>query len=301
MNFEIWGLSGTLVTERDDQRAFAEKRLWHWLSEIDVACNRFRDDSDISRLNASHGDRAGVSVGPIFERALDASLDAFEATGGLCDPTVLPALLSLGYDVDYDELVTRADTPLGAQKESVGLAAIIIDRGRHRVALQRDCQLDLGATAKALAADLVADDVAPSGGVVVEIGGDVAVRGAGPHGPWAIAISDTLRVTGREPRVGLSSGGLATSSITQRTWIAGGQRVNHIIDPRTGRWAQGPFATASVSATSCVLANAMATASLLWGDDAPYYVAQARCAARLVDLDGDVHYVGGWPADEVRA
>jgi FAD:protein FMN transferase len=300
MNFEIWGLSGTLATECDDHRAFAEKRLWHWLSEIDVACNRFRDDSDISRLNASRGDPAGVQVGPTFERALGASLDAYSATEGLCDPTVLPALLALGYDVDYDEL-TRRDSLLGDQRPSTGPGAIAIDRERHRVALGPDCQLDLGATAKALAADLVADDVAQMCGVVVEIGGDVAVRGAGPDGPWAIAISDKLHHTGHEPRVGLSSGGLATSSITQRTWIAGGQRVNHIVDPRSGRWAEGPYATASVSATSCVLANALATASLLWGDDAAYHVAQARCAARLVDLGGNVHYVGGWPADEVCA
>jgi FAD:protein FMN transferase len=301
MKFEIWGLSGTLVTECDDHRAFAEKRLWHWLSEIDIACNRFRDDSDISRLNASSGDPSGVQVGPIFERALDASLDAYAATEGLCDPTVLPALLALGYDVDYSELVTRVDSPLGDIKATAGPTAIAVDRERHRVALGADCQLDLGATAKALAADLVADDVAQMCGVVVEIGGDVAVRGAGPDGPWAIAISDTLHHTGHEPRVGLSSGGLATSSITQRTWIAGGQRVNHIIDPRSGQWAKGPYATASVSATSCVLANALATASLLWGDDAAYHVAQAGCAARLVDLDGNVHYVGGWPADEMSA
>jgi FAD:protein FMN transferase len=290
-------MSGTLATERDDQRAFAEQRLWHWLQEIDQSCNRFHADSELSRLNA----RGEATISATFERALQAGLYAYEVTGGLCDPTVLPALMVLGYDVDYEELLTREGAgvifPVETPVPSVGLPGISLDVASHRVTLAQGCQVDLGASAKALAADLIAEDVARSGGVLVEIGGDVAMRGEGPHGSWAIGVSDILEITGNEPRVTLTNGGVATSSIAARTWHVEGRSLHHIVDPRTGTCAGGPYVTATVSAESCVRANAFAIAALLWGEDAGYYVAQGGCAGRLVRVDGSVDFVGGWPED----
>jgi thiamine biosynthesis lipoprotein len=250
-------------------------------------------------VNARAGDT--VKIGATLELALSAALLARDATEGLCDPSVLPALLALGYDVDYDELKSRDDTTLAEPEKGSGPGAFTVDRMQHTVTLAPGCQLDLGASAKALAADMVANDVAPSGGVVVEIGGDVAVRGHGPQGLWAIGLSDSLEIHGNEPRVAIHDGGIATSSTTTRTWRASGQLVNHIVDPRTGSCAVGPYATATVSASSCVLANAYATASLLWGEDAAYHVAQAGFSGRFVRHDGSVEYVGGWPADEASA
>lgn len=216
--FRVWGLSGTLATQYPEQMRLAEERLWERLNEIDRACSRFRSDSELTRLN----ERAGqtVTISPLLERVLQAALWARDATGGLCDPTVLPALLALGYDVDYDELRCRDDIER-RPPPSLGGAAIDLDLNEHTVTTSSNAQLDLGASAKALAADLVADDVAPTGGVVVEVGGDVAVRGSGPDGLWAIGVSDSLRLTGREPRVAIERGGIATSSLTTRTWRAG--------------------------------------------------------------------------------
>jgi thiamine biosynthesis lipoprotein len=207
-------------------------------------------------------------------------------------------LLALGYDRDFDELV--ADTSILGHDAvpSMGPAAIHLDLERHTVSLDPPCQLDLGASAKALAVDLIADEIAPTGGVVVELGGDVAIRGQGPQGPWAISVSDALELSGNEPRVTLRHGGIATSSTTARSWRVGGHVVNHIVDPRTGGCARGPYTAATVSASDCVLANAFATAALLWDEDASYHIAQAGWSARLVRRDGSVEYVGGWPEDE---
>ena len=83
-------------------------------------------------------------------------------------------------------------------------------------------------------------------------------------------------------------------------WRVGQRTANHIIDPRTGRCASGTYATATVSASDCVTANAFATAALLWDEDATYHIAQAGWSARLVRSDGSLEFVGGWPDDEVR-
>jgi FAD:protein FMN transferase len=298
MRFLTWGLSGTLATERDADLGFATERLWSWIDAIDAACNRFRADSEVSRLNARAGERVAVS-GTLW-RALVAARRSSEMTGGLCDATVLPALVALGYDRDYDE-IARAEVPPSAPVPAAGMAAVALDESARTATLAPGVGLDLGASAKALLADLVAADVAArGGGVVVEVGGDVAVRGRGPDGPWAVGVSDTLEITGREPRVSVE-GGLATSSLAVRTWRAAGRVANHIVDPRTGLCADGPYATATVSAADCVTANAFATAALLWGEDAAFHVAQAGWSARLVRRGGEVEYVGGWPADQAGA
>jgi thiamine biosynthesis lipoprotein len=297
MNFEIWGLSGSLATEHERQMDDATKRLWYWLDAFDAACNRFRYDSELSRLNESHG--ATMSVSATLALAIAAALRAADATGDMVDPTVLPALLALGYDRDFDELANGESNLEQVAVPAMGPSAIHLDLAEHTVTLDWPCQLDLGASAKALVVDLIADDVAESGGVVVELGGDVAVRGEGPQGPWAIAVSDGLLLDGSEPRISLTHGGVATSSTAVRTWRVGERTVNHIVDPRTGRCARGLYTTASVSASDCVLANAFATAALLWNEDASYHIAQAGWSARLVRRDGTLEFVGGWPDDEV--
>jgi len=297
MKFHVWGMSGTLVTEKEESHDFATRQLSHWLDTIDASCSRFRDDSELSRLNA----RGEAIVSATFERALVTAVESWHATQGLCDPTVLPALLALGYDSDFADVVRRQDFARRPIARSPGPTAISIDETSHFVSLAPGCQLDLGASAKALAVDLIADDVAERGGVLVEIGGDVAVRGRGPNGAWSIGISDDLVISGHEPRVSLTNAGVATSSTTTRAWRAGGQRVHHIIDPRSGAPAGGLYVTATVAAETCRRANAFATAALIWGEDAPYHLAQAGCVARLVRADGVVEYIGGWPIDEVAA
>ncbi len=297
MKFEMWGLSGTLATEHEHQMDGATQRLWHWLDAFDTTCNRFRDDSELSRLNEGHG--VTTTISPTLELALEAALRAARVTGNLIDPTVLPALLALGYDRDFDELVDDDAIPQRTAVPATGPSSIHLNVIEHSVSLDPPCQLDLGASAKALVVDLIADDVAESGGVVVELGGDVAVRGEGPDGPWVIAVSDSLVLDGLEPRVSFRHGGIATSSSTTRTWRSGGRTVNHVVDPPHRECANGLYATATVSASDCVLANAFATAALLWDDEASYHIAQAGWSARLVRRDGGVEFVGGWPDDAV--
>jgi thiamine biosynthesis lipoprotein len=297
--FETWGMTGVLALENPRNEDVAMERLQFWIKAFDESCNRFRQDSEISMLNHSNG--TPIDVSSTFEKALHSALYASAVTDGLCDPTILSALINLGYDRDFDEMAGRSRGVVEAPKSAPGVSAIHFDADRHVVRLSDAAQLDLGASAKALVADLVANEFAPQGGVLVEIGGDVAVRGQGPDGPWVIGLSDSLDIKGNEPRVAFSNGGIATSSTKVRHWQAGDRVVNHIVDPRTGDCALGMYATVSVAAKDCVTANAFATASLLWDEEAGYHIAQAGWAGRLIRHDGVIEYVGGWPQEEVAA
>jgi thiamine biosynthesis lipoprotein len=299
VKFDVWGLSGTLVTEHDADLEFATTRLWHWLDQIDAACNRFRADSEISKINNSDG--ATMRVSDVFAQCLNAALQSAVWTDGLCDPTVLNALLAVGYDRDYAQVLRGPEVVPSPTIPTPGIDAIHFDPSTNELTLSAPCRLDLGASAKALACDLVVNDVMERVGVLVEIGGDVALRGAGKDGPWVVGVADTNQITGSEPRVAPAPGGVATSSTQLRTWPSATGICNHIIDPRTGTCATGPYTHATVSAPSCVMANAFATAALLWGEDAGFHLAQSGLNARLVRHDRTVEFIGGWPEDSSDA
>jgi thiamine biosynthesis lipoprotein len=71
--------------------------------------------------------------------------------------------------------------------------------------------------------------------------------------------------------------------------------LHHIVDPRTGLPAGGPWRTASVAAATCADANAAATAAIVARERAEAWLVAAGVPARLVGHDGEVRYLGGWP------
>jgi thiamine biosynthesis lipoprotein len=168
-----------------------------------------------------------------------------------------------------------------------------------QVTVPADITLDLGATAKALAADRACTQAhrAAGGGVLVSLGGDIATAGEPPAGGWTIHVTDDHRDGPRAPgqTVSIQSGGLATSSIATRRWRHAGRSMHHILDPRSALPVQGPWRTVSVAAETCADANIGATAAMVLGDDAPAWLARHALPARLVALDGTVHSQGGWP------
>ena len=158
--------------------------------------------------------------------------------------------------------------------------------------------LDLGATAKAAVADGAAEAIAADlgCGVLVELGGDVAVRGEAPpaDGPsgWASRSAPRLRA---EPTVAIHDGGVATSSTTARTWRRGAGTAHHVVDPRTGEVAEPVWRAVSVAAATCLDANTASTAAIVLGTDAPAWLAERGLPARLVGADGQEFTVAGWP------
>jgi thiamine biosynthesis lipoprotein len=164
--------------------------------------------------------------------------------------------------------------------------------------------LDVGATAKALATDRAAGRIAAAldCGVLVGLGGDIAVAGPVPPGGWRVLVADDH--TQSDPASGqgvtINSGGLATSGTARRRWQRGGRVVHHIVDPRTGVPATG-WRTVTVAAGTCVDANTASTAAVVLGAAAPAWLAERRLPARLVADDGTVCPVAGWPADGAGA
>jgi len=305
-----WSALGSSVVLRltDDAVAARARELTeHELAAIDRACSRFRADSELSRVNA----RAGrwVEVGALLIGALEVALRAAETTAGDVDATVGSALILAGYDRDFS-LISGPAAVLSAAREEPpptvyarelsDWRAVELDRGRGRVRVPRGICLDLGATAKAWAADRCAaainDDLGC--GVLVSLGGDIATAGRASSGGWRIRVTDDHRAGPGAPgqTVSVLSGGLATSSITTRAWTRAGTTMHHIIDPRRAAPVRGPWRTASVAAADCTDANVASTAALVRGAGAERWLSGLGLPARLVAHDGAARELAGWPA-----
>jgi thiamine biosynthesis lipoprotein len=299
VSFPALGTTAVLVVADGAALPRAEQILRDELAAIDLACSRFRPDSELSRANAAPGREFTVSA--LFAEALDTALRAAELTGGVVDPTVGPALTSLGYDRTFASLRPEQVEP-AVPVPATGWRAVGWDPSRRRLRLPAGTGLDLGATAKALAADRSADRIAHAVGcgVLVSLGGDLATAGSAPQGGWQVAIADDHAAPAADgPVVAVHGGGLATSGTTVRTWRRGGRSVHHIVDPGTGNTAPEVWRTVSVAAATCVDANTAATAAVVLGETAPAWLRERALPARLVRVDGSVVTTCGWPEDSV--
>jgi thiamine biosynthesis lipoprotein ApbE len=303
-----WPALGTqvrLVVTDPDQLAEGCQLLEADLADVDMACSRFRADSELVAVNTAAPGRAdGVPISPLLAEAIAVALRAARQTSGAVDPTVGAAMAAAGYDRDF-ALVRQSGPRLRLTVRQVpGWRHVRLDGRSRTVSLPAGAQLDLGATAKAWAADRSAGRLAEQlgCGVLVSLGGDIAVAGPPPPDGWRIRVQD---ITGRpeDPPAGpaavvsIRAGGLATSSTAARRWRRGGDVIHHILDPRTGLPAAPVWRTVSVAALSCAEANTASTAAIIQGRSAIGWLTAQRLPARLVGPDSAITTVAGWPPD----
>jgi len=299
VSFPALGTTAVVLTADVDDIDAAVVAVTAELAAVDAACSRFRSDSELALLNAAGG--AAIAVSPVLLEALDVAVRAARLTDGLVDPTVGTAMRVLGYDRNFADVAAtgpRVQVTLGPV---AGWRTIVIDRAAGTARVAAGVSLDLGATAKAWCADRAATAAAAcSSGVLVSLGGDVAVAGAPPEGGWRVRVADRHDAKDDAPgqTVAITSGGLATSGTAARRWRRGGRDLHHIVDPTTGHCAASPWRTVSVAAGSCVDANTASTAAIILGERAPEWLEVRGLPARLVAGNGSVVRTAGWPADE---
>ena len=299
ITFPALGTTATLLVTAPHVLPDAEAVLRAELAAIDRTCSRFRPDSELSRVNLSAGTR--VTVSAPFAEALQVALRAAQLTDGAVDPTVGSAVIALGYDRTFASLRPDDARSLPVARPAPGWQRIRWNPRTRQLRLPPHTRLDLGATAKALSADRAARSAASvtGCGVLVSLGGDVAVAGPAPQGGWRIALADdhARPATEQGPAVAMTGGALATSGIRVRTWRRGGRTLHHIVDPATGECADPVWRTVTVAAATCVDANTASTAAIVLGDRAVDWLLGAGLPARLTGLDGRVVRLAGWPPD----
>jgi thiamine biosynthesis lipoprotein len=298
-----WRALGTtvvVIASEPRELTAAASTVRRVIDEIDRACSRFREDSELCRLNAAGG--SPMRVSRLFVRATRCALRAARLTDGDLDPTIGSSLRAAGYDRDFATLAGGGPVRF---RRAGGWRCIELDDAHSTVRLPAGVELDYGATAKALAADVAAAAAAADlrGGVLVSIGGDIATAGTPPPDGWSVRVAEDHASSVEAPgqTVTLRTGGLATSSTTVRRWQRGETELHHILDPATGLPVSEHWRTVSVAAACCVDANVASTAAIIRGERAPRWLESLGLPSRLVGLDGTITLAAGWPEGECSA
>lgn len=290
------GTTVSVVVTNRHQLDDVVARVMVAIDALDRAASRFRDDSDLSQANAVAG--SPVRVGPVLRDAVRACLQMASATRGLVDPSVGRELEAAGYDRTFAELPERSGCLVARDPSTRPTwrdVELVSDAAGGWLTVPRGAHLDLGAVAKAWLADVVSVEASArsQGGVLVDLGGDIAVAGEPPEGGWVIALPVGADA---QSAVSISSGGVATSAQDVRRWMTRDGSAHHIIDPRTGVPADSPWRAVTVHAATATEANAASTAAIVLAEAAPAWLDAHRLAARLVPLDGTSPVlVGAWP------
>lgn len=299
-SFDAIGTRASVLVQDPSKADTAETILRQEIAAIDMACSRFRPDSELQMVHDNAGHT--VRIGPLLFEALEVALTVAERTHGAVDPTVGNAIARLGYDRDFSLLAVAPPAPPGALGAVAGYQHVQLNRQQRTVRIPRGVRLDLGSSAKALVADRAAARVAAvvGSGVLICIGGDVAVAGPAPTGGWAIGIAERSATPADavDQVVAIDHGGLASSAPAVRTWTAGDREVHHLINPATGDCVEAYWSLVSAFGPSCVEANAMTTAAMVWGRSAPEHLMGCALPMRLVRHDGRrVWSLNGWPEE----
>ncbi len=290
-DWQLWSTTGRLVVSDASTLPEAIALIESELAHIEQACSRFRPDSELMTL--TRDSQGATELSPLLAELMAAALRAARESDGAVDPTLGSVMAGLGYDRDITAVRVGGSGPVVVRRPHVGWRSLRLDG--HLLTMPPGTQLDLGATAKAVAADRCARLVHEALGtdVLVSLGGDIATAGAGPAGGWQVTVQD--RPSDVPQQIPLHAGAaIATSSRVRRTWVQGGEPRHHLVDPVTSLPATGPWSSISVVAPTCLRANTATTAAMVKGDGALAWLRSTGLPARLVSARGRVP-LGGWP------
>lgn len=236
---------------------------------VDSLMSTYRDDSDLSRVNAAAGSGRWIPVAPATARVLEAALSWAAASGGAFDPTAGPLADAWGFHAG-----DPARPPPGRADSAarlVGWRLVEHDSAGRRVRLPREgMRLDFGAIAKGWALDRAKAAMRDAGAAAgtVDLGGNVSVFGPPPgdRDRWGLGIRHPRREGRLAGTVAVDSGSVATSGDSEQYFVADGVRWSHVMDPRTGRPARG-VVQVTVIADRGIDADALSTALFVLGPE----------------------------------
>lgn len=278
---------------RDPSEAIAQVEAT--FRDIERACTRFDESSDLMRANVQPGE--WTTVDPHCFAAIELAYAAYERTGGAFDPRVLRTLHALGYDRSLNFSAGAVTTEAAALPESWTRRAWTprFDHAGSRVLLGSD-PLDLGGIGKGYAVRRGIELLAGLGrAALVEAGGDLATYGDGPAREagearaWRAAVEDPRGAEGPIAVLDVSDAAVATSSVKLRSWRAGDRDVHHLIDPQTGRSAESGLLSVTVVDSDPAWAEVWTKAAFLQGSQGiESFVKDKGLAAMWVDAAGTV-------------
>ena len=248
------------------------------LGNIDMSVSPYNKASLISALNNNSTWR----VDQYLTRLINASRTVNRESGGAFDPTVMPLVNAWGFGYKSGDLLTRAQ--LDSILQFVGMDKITIDNNGSIVKEDPRVMLDFSSIAKGFACDEIGRMLQRNGARnwLVEIGGEVAASGVNSRGkPWQVSVDLPAQ------ELMLDGSSVATSGNYRKWRMEQGNKLSHIIDPRTGDSRAGTLLSVTVIAGDCMTADAWATACMVMGEEQVKNVMQPRSDLGVMTISAD--------------
>ena len=244
------------------------------LQDFDHSLSMFNPNSVITKINRNEA----VTTDSLFDAMYTEAHLISQLSNGAFDITVRPLVNAWGFG---NKSQAHASSPNRLITSSPNIDSIKAFVGYDKVrlenhALQKDDEritLDASAIAKGYACDVVADLLSENAceNLLVDIGGEVVLQGVNDKGkPWRVGISKPKKdASGMENElqeiIESSNLCMATSGNYLQYYYVDGERRSHTIDPRTGYPVAHSLLSATVTASSCMRADALATACMVLG------------------------------------
>lgn len=261
-NYQFNSMS-TLVNISINRELFANDLMpvYKLFNQIEETCSRFREESELSRLNRQVGEEVKVS-GDMFN-ILKESLRFYEETGGMFNPGILDSIERSGYSKSI-EFVRGKNIEIPDDETAPVLSPpFVLDEAEKSVTLIS--KIDLGGIAKGWVIDKAAEVLEQMGFGFINVGGDIRIFGQLPR-PLNIGIESPFDPSVMISSIQVESGAVATSTSMKRRWMVHGVWKHHLIDPRTGQPSESLIVSATVTAPTALEADVWAKTSLLAGE-----------------------------------
>jgi len=252
-------MMGTIV-EVVSSDAQAAELVFSEIARIENLLSRYKEESEISRLNSQGRIEASPETLYLFER----SGEFWQATQGAFDITVGPLLArwgfyARGFRIPDDSGIEEARRLIGFDKIKISDNIIEFEK--------EGMQVDLGGIAKGYAVDSAVKKLKQAGikSALINAGGDIYCLGDKDGSPWRIAVK-AGRDSGFTDYLELKDKAVATSGDYEQYFFIGGKQYSHILDPRSGRPADSGISSVSVIAADCLTADALATSIFVLGE-----------------------------------
>ena len=237
------------------------------LTRINHLMSTYRDDSEISRFNRFESSEwFDVSSETAF--VVSKALEIYEASNGRFDITVSPLVELWGFGKDKERDKPPSHVEIKKALESIGShhLHVRLEPPAIRKAIPT-LEIDLSAIAKGFAVDLVSKELRAKGitSYLVDIGGEIRAGGAkAADRPWKVAIESPVSNGETVKTLPLVGRSLATSGSYRNFFESHGNLYSHTIDPKTGYPVNHATVSVSVIAKDCLVADAWATAFMIF-------------------------------------
>lgn len=269
--FRAMGTLVTVAVVEDGQRQApgSLEQVERLFMEEEARFSRFVENSELCQLNAEGGtDDPSPQMWDVLRR----TQTWWKKSGGVFDPTVLPALEQAGYDRSFENIDSaspRGHEAGGETRPPIGFQHVrfIEEGGSRHIRLDEGVRLDLGGIVKGWTVDRAANILSSACDFMIDAGGDIRAAGKGPgsHG-WWVAVEDPMAPEHDLGYLQIVDAAVATSASYRRKWTDGNGRTNHhLIDPGTGMSSETEVVCATVRGSDAEHAEVVAKAVLLAG------------------------------------